>query len=232
MERLTINDIDSSVWESIKKELRGKKDYMNMVNRKNELLRNHKFIEAMRVSKLIEHIEELAINDFLRKYNGELVKVNTLLVAMTPEEQEIQHIKLNLLEKEDVIKYALLLQQEGVEICHRVDFYNTVEVRHGYKREEIDVYDGDIIFCTDKDRFTWDEKSGAYVCIDGCYKRLMYTPGRGYICRGEPDYEQNRDGKDCRYNDYVFNSYDRRFQIVGNIFVDNSVLNEKKEETK
>ena len=88
MERLTINDIDSSVLESIKKELRGKKDYMNMVNRKNELLRNHKFIEAMRVSKLIEHIEELAINDFLRKYNGELVKVHTLLVAMTPEEQE------------------------------------------------------------------------------------------------------------------------------------------------
>ena len=88
MERLTINDIDSSVWESIKKELRGKKDYMNMVNRKNELLRNHKFIEDMRVSKLIEHIEELAINDFLRKYNGELVKVNTLLVAKTPEEVE------------------------------------------------------------------------------------------------------------------------------------------------
>lgn len=88
MERLTINDIDSSVSESIKKELRGKKDYINMVNRKNELLRKHKFIEAMSVSKLIEHIEELAINDFLRKYNGELVKVNTLLVAMTPEEQE------------------------------------------------------------------------------------------------------------------------------------------------
>ena len=88
MERLTINDIDSSVLESIIKEIRGKKDYMNMVNRKNELLRKHKFIEAMRVSKLIEHIEELAINDFLRKYNGELVKVNTLLVAMTPEEQE------------------------------------------------------------------------------------------------------------------------------------------------
>lgn len=88
MERLTINDIDSSVLESIMKEVRGKKDYMNMVNRKNELLKSHKFIEAMRVSKLIEHIEELAINDFLRKYNGELVKVNTLLVAMTPEEQE------------------------------------------------------------------------------------------------------------------------------------------------
>lgn len=88
MERLTINDIDSSVLESIKKEIREKKDYINMVNKKNELLRNHKFIEAMRVSKLIENIEGLAINDFLRKCNGELVKVNTLLVAMTPEEQE------------------------------------------------------------------------------------------------------------------------------------------------
>lgn len=148
------------------------------------------------------------------------------------EEGEMQHIKLNLLGKEDVIKYAQLLQQEGVEICHRVDFYDTVEVRHGDKREKIDIYDGDIIFCTETDRSLWKEDGGAYVCIDGCYKRLMYTPGRGYICRGEPDYEQNRDGEVCRYNDYVFNAYGYRFQIAGNIFVDNSVLNEKKEEKK
>ena len=41
---------------------------------------------------------------------------------------------------------------------------------------EVDIYDGDIIFCTDKDKFlSWGDESGAYLCIDGCYKRLMYT---------------------------------------------------------
>ena len=144
---------------------------------------------------------------------------------------------LNLLEKGDVLRYALLLQQENTEILYRVDFYERVQVRFGTfgtdKRMEVDIYDGDIIFCTDKDmHFSWGDESGAYLCIDGCYKRLMYTPGRGYLRRGKPDFEQNKDDEDCRYNNYVFNSYERKFQIVGNIFVDNTALNERKEETK
>lgn len=149
------------------------------------------------------------------------------------EKGEVQQMSLNLREKEDILKYALLLQQEETEILHRVDFFERVQVScgtSGSKRIELDIYDGDIIFCTEKDRFSWGDGSGAYLCIDGCYKRLMYTPGRGYLRRGEPDFEQNKDGDDCRYSNYVFNSYDRKFQIVGNIFVDNTALNERKEE--
>lgn len=89
-------------------------------------------------------------------------------------------MSLNLREKEDILKYALLLQQEETEILHRVDFFERVQVScgtSGSKRIELDIYDGDIIFCTEKDRFSWGDGSGAYLCIDGCYKRLMYTPG-------------------------------------------------------
>ena len=149
------------------------------------------------------------------------------------EVDETLHLELNLREKEDVIKYAHLLQQEGVEIMHRLDFYQTVvsRVRGGSnKHTETDIYEGDIIFCTDTDRFSWNDESGAYLCTDGCFKRMMYTPGRGYLRRGEPDFEQNKNGEDIRYNDYVFNAYDRRFQVVGNIYVDNSILNEQREE--
>lgn len=151
------------------------------------------------------------------------------------EKGEIQQMDLNLLEKGDVLRYALLLQQENTEILYRVDFYERVQVSCGTsgtgKRMEVDIYDGDIIFCTDKDKyFSWGDESGAYLCIDGCYKRLMYTPGRGYLRRGEPDFEQNKYNEDCRYSNYIFNSYDRKFQIVGNIFVDNTALNERKEE--
>lgn len=151
------------------------------------------------------------------------------------EEGEIQQMDLNLLEKGDVLRYALLLQQENTEILYRVDFYERVQVSCGTsgtdKQKEMDIYDGDIIFCTDKNKlFSWGNESGAYLCIDGCYKRLMYTPGRGYLRRGEPDFEQNKDDEDCRYSNYVFNSYDRKFQIVGNIFVDNTALNERKKE--
>jgi hypothetical protein len=148
------------------------------------------------------------------------------------EDGEVQQMDINLLESEDVIKYALLLQQEDIEIRYRLDFYETVETSYGTERTKIDVYDGDIIFCTDTDRWCFSDESGAYVCTGGCYKKLMYTPGRGYIRRGELDFEQNKDGNDCRYRNYVFNSYDRKFKVVGNIYVDNSVLSEKKEESK
>ena len=143
---------------------------------------------------------------------------------------KFQQMNINLLEKECVIKYALLLQQEDVEICHRLDFYETVETHYGTDRAKVDIYDGDIIFCTDTDRWGFSDHSGAYVCTDGCYKRLMYTPGRGYIRRGELDFEQGVNDKDCRYCDYVFNSYNCKFKVVGNIYVDNSVLSEKKED--
>lgn len=146
------------------------------------------------------------------------------------ERVKIQQVDIDLLQKECVIKYALLLQQEGVEILHRLDYYETVETSYGTERKKVDIYDGDIIFCTESDRWSLSDNSGAYVCMNGCYKRLMYTPGRGYIRRGELDFEQDDKGSDCRYRNYVFNSYDRKFQVVGNIYVDNRVLSEKKEE--
>lgn len=146
------------------------------------------------------------------------------------ERGKIKQVDINLLEKESVIKYALLLQQEGIEILHRLDYYETVETSYGTERTKVDIYDGDIIFCTESDRWSFSDQSGAYVCTDDCYKRLMYTPGRGYIRRGELDFEQDKDGDDYRYRNYVFNSYQRKFQVVGNIYVDNRVLSEKKEE--
>jgi hypothetical protein len=136
------------------------------------------------------------------------------------------------MESDDVIKYALLLQQECIEIRCRLDFYETVETRYGTDRTKVDIYDGDIIFCTDSDKWGLSDNSGVYLCTDDCYKRLMYTPGRGYIRRGEPDFEQYENGKDCIHNSYAFNSYDRKFKVVGNIYVDNSVLTERKEEPK
>lgn len=147
---------------------------------------------------------------------------------------ELQQMTLNMLKSEDVIKCSMLLQQEDVEILYRLDFHEAVEPYergNGSKKEKVDIYDGDIIFCSDKEKyFSWEDNSGAYLCTDGCYKRLMYTPGRGYLRRGEPDFEQDKDGRDCRYNSHVFNSYDRHFQVVGNIYTDCRVLKEGKEE--
>lgn len=146
------------------------------------------------------------------------------------DNRRLLQMDVDLRNKEDAIKYGLLLQRGDIEIMHRLDFYERVETRCGADRKKIDIYEGDIIFCSDTERFSFTDNSGAYICDDGCYKRLMYTKGRGYICRGNPDFEQDRDGCDRRYSSYVFNMYDYKFQVVGNIYIDNSVLSEKKEE--
>lgn len=143
--------------------------------------------------------------------------------------EPIQDIIIDLTEKADVIKYALLLQQEETEIKLRVDYYETVDFGCGNERKHVDIYDGDIIFCTDTEKIFSCDDSGAYLCTGDCYKRLLYTKGRGYIRKGEPDFEQNRDGKDCRYNSHVFSGYDKSFRVVGNIYVDDSILRENNE---
>ena len=151
------------------------------------------------------------------------------------EDTELLQMDINLLDKDDVIKYSLLLQREGVEIINRVDFYDRTEVRcdsADYKKgQKIDIYDGDIIFCTDSDSSLFNDSSGCYVCLDGCYKKLLYTPCRGYVRRGELDIEQYDNGDDYRYNDHAFNAYDCKFKIVGNIYIDKSILKEVKTDT-
>lgn len=134
-----------------------------------------------------------------------------------------EHMDVDLREKHEAIKYAMLLQREDVEVIYRLDFYQKVNIYNNDKAE-VSIYDGDIIFCNVNDRISWGDVNGVYVCVDDCYKRLMYTPGRGYLRRGEPDFEQDRDGEDCRYNSHVFNGYNKTFRVVGNIYVDNSVL--------
>ena len=150
------------------------------------------------------------------------------------ENSETQHMGIDLRNKEDVLKYALLLQQEEAEVLLRLDFFDTVEVSYGRvsmaKKKKIDIYNGDIIFCSDKDSYGWGNSSGVYICTMEGYKKLMYTQGRGYLRRGEPDFEQGKDGDDILYSNYAFNAYDKRFDVVGNIYVDRSVLMEENED--
>lgn len=35
------------------------------------------------------------------------------------------------------------------------------------------------------------KNSGLYLCKDGVYYRLIYTPGKGYIRHGEPDTDED-----------------------------------------
>lgn len=148
------------------------------------------------------------------------------------EDGEIRQMEIDLRKKADVLEYAELLRRENIEILRRIDFYETIELGTGANSEKLKVYVGDIISCTDNRLYSLNNKEGVYICSAKGYKKLMYTPGRGYIRKGEPDYEQNEEGRDCLYSRWrICDGYDRFPRIVGNIYVDASVLKEEKKKS-
>ena len=67
------------------------------------------------------------------------------------ERGKIKQMDVNLREKECVIKYALLLQQEGVEILHRLDYYETLTPAMARELAEEVLYEeqGDYAYAAD-----------------------------------------------------------------------------------
>ena len=62
------------------------------------------------------------------------------------------------------------------------------------KQQHIPVYDGDVILCYINKPEFWSSDwrdSGLYICEAGSYHRLLYTPNKGYIRKGEPDVDED-----------------------------------------
>ena len=99
------------------------------------------------------------------------------------------------------------------------------------------VYDGDIFVLTnEKEDNFWNRPSenGLYVCLDGCYRRLLYTVGRGYVdIDRAPNVASTADQEDAygnvfRFGDGRFNHHimtmNHKWRRVGNIHADVRLL--------
>ena len=140
----------------------------------------------------------------------------------------------DLSEREDV---EVLCIVPGVDsISNLQDCENDVDTRNGRMR----VYDGDIFVLSNHgvDNY-WNRPSenGVYVCMDGAYRRLLYTLGRGYIDINKKPNVANDSNRDDEYGD-VFTFYegkwnqhlltmDHKWKRIGNIHADISLLMEK-----
>lgn len=88
-EHLTINDLTPEVVESMREEIRASKEYQSLLIKKNNLLKQCRYMEAMNLSRTMEEVETLAIKEYLRHYEGEVRKVNELTASMTEEDKEM-----------------------------------------------------------------------------------------------------------------------------------------------
>lgn len=149
------------------------------------------------------------------------------------EGKQTKTIEISLHSREDIILLSELLQREGVYLKGVAEHLGYLEGdRNGNSRDKFNYFDGDIYFLhpnpTDHLFYNWysrGDEAGVYVATDEGWRKLLYTPGRGYINKqGEIEYEDD----DHHYSDYKLEQSGMRFHYVGNIHYDMSVLREKK----
>lgn len=104
------------------------------------------------------------------------------------------------------------------------------------KKSYIPIYDGDVMLCYVSKPKWWSsdcENSGLYLCRDGVYYRLIYTPGKGYIRHGEPDTDEafELDIEENAFSSYVM-TLSQKWYKLGNIQAGIGFLIEKPEDKK
>lgn len=170
---------------------------------------------------------------------------------------DVPHIKHNIYRREDKRRYfytdndkQLMLDvsmssREDLlilsELLRREVKINGVAEHLGYlegelnrnRREKFHYFEGDIYMLygdpTDRVFYDWShaKDSGVYVATEKGWRRLLYTPTRGYVERdGELSFVDDKHF----YSDYMLEASGKGFLYVGNIHNDISVLVEKKEE--
>lgn len=102
------------------------------------------------------------------------------------------------------------------------------------KKSNIHIYDGDVMLCYVSKPEWWSsdcKNSGLYICKDGVYHRLIYTPGKGYIRHGEPDTDEafELDIEDNAFSSYVM-TLSQKWYKLGNIHAGIGFLIEKPED--
>lgn len=145
------------------------------------------------------------------------------------ENGESKTLDINLGSRSDIVIFGDILQQEGVMLNGVAEHigYLEGEVR-GYNREKFQYYEGDIYFLygdpTDRVFYDWyshGDDAGVYIATEKGWRKLLYTPGRGYINRdGEVEFVDD----EHFYSNYMLEASGKKFQYVGNIHHDLSVL--------
>ena len=149
------------------------------------------------------------------------------------EDGHTKTIDISMGSREDIILLSELLQRDGIFLKGVATHLGYLEGdANGNTREKSNYFDGDIYFLhpnpTDRVFYDWYSRggeAGVYVATSEGWRKLLYTPGRGYTNKqGEVEYEDD----EHRYSDYKLEQSGMRFSYVGNIHYDMSVLREKK----
>lgn len=104
------------------------------------------------------------------------------------------------------------------------------------KKSYIPIYDGDVMLCYVGKPEWWSsdcKNSGLYLCKNGVYYRLVYTPGKGYVRHDKPDTDEEfeLDIEENAFSSYVM-TLSQNWYKLGNIHAGIGFLIEKPKENK
>ena len=165
--------------------------------------------------------------------------LNKVMVVWTPkDETEKQYSEMDLTCQDAYVTIGRMIDNGNtvhaiIRQCDRIDSTSCCISQEPKERgaRPFNVYDGDVILAyLDRPDF-WGSDArncGLYVCTKGCYKKLLYTPGKGYVRKGEPDYDDDfkLDTGNDSFNSHVL-TMSQKWKRIGNIHVDVGFLIEK-----
>lgn len=93
--KLTINDLPEDVVEEMKKAIRAEAQMQVLQQKKLQALKAYNYVEVARLAKLIKEVENRVINEYLANYEGEAVRMDSLMVDMLEEDREKMNIYTN-----------------------------------------------------------------------------------------------------------------------------------------
>ena len=171
--------------------------------------------------------------------NDEDRKQNILAIFINKDGKYFQQ-EFNLQWQTTFIEIAEMIKNGYtlMTIARQVDSVDTTDYvgKNDDKKTSIPIYDGDVMLCYVSKPEFWSsdyENSGLYLCKDGFYYRLVYTPGKGYVRYDKPDTDEDFE---LAIDENAFSSYvmtlSQKWYKLGNIHAGIGFLIEKSEDKK
>lgn len=149
---------------------------------------------------------------------------------------EEKTIDVDMSDRTGIIMLSELLQREGIRMRGVAEHLGYLEgpVNPRGGRDKIHYFEGDIYFLygdpTDRMFYDWYScggSAGVYVATEKGWRKLLYTPGRGYIDKkGNVEYVDDK----SFFSNYKLEQAGMGFLYVGNMNYDKRVLREEKKE--
>lgn len=93
--QLTINDLPPDVVGQMKQAIRKDSAIQALQKKRNNALRSNNYIEASKLSKLIDDVETRTINQYLSENKGQAKRMDILMTDMSEEDRESMNVYTN-----------------------------------------------------------------------------------------------------------------------------------------